>query len=568
MGVFLCVGSNRTPAHADTNSPTSAIAQALLDPMDSSLWVRWHDIRPPSGDHLSHVTVAGTVSQTLTLPGDGSLARLVLLPQGPRYYYLAPNPTDRPNLEAYADDVFTGHIAAVHDLYDSIANAHAQFFYNPLLQHLYVAADGQTLVYDATGTTRLHTLPFRVLAENPVTHRYYVKQTTTISYTTALAVHTMDARTEQVTADPALLERTTGNTTVTSIQVNGRTGTVYLTVQYCLGACQPPQVLGYSGSGSPVPAIPVPFGVLTGVNESTNQLYGTLWTCPTASRSTCLDQTETRATDTVGHTQARFPWQPVAIDQSHNRVYGPNVSGDSPDTATASGGFGLWVMDGTHDDIITTVPLHSPDPALGTAADPFTGTLPPNARLFPQTRHSLSGLFLAYWLAHGGLPIFGYPITEPIPTAASGSSRGAYVQYFERARFEYHPDYAGTPNAVELGLLGRQFGAWSGPEMTGGPYYSGQTQPIAGGLRYLETGHTLTGPFLTYWQGHGGLALFGLPFTEPFSEVNPIDGQTYTVQYFERARFEYHPAFAGTANAVELGLLGTQYVRANGWPVS
>jgi hypothetical protein len=28
------------------------------------------------------------------------------------------------------------------------------------------------------------------------------------------------------------------------------------------------------------------------------------------------------------------------------------------------------------------------------------------------------------------------------------------VQYFERNRFEWHPEYAGTPSEVLLGLLG------------------------------------------------------------------------------------------------------------------
>jgi hypothetical protein len=28
------------------------------------------------------------------------------------------------------------------------------------------------------------------------------------------------------------------------------------------------------------------------------------------------------------------------------------------------------------------------------------------------------------------------------------------VQYFERNRFEHHPEFAGTPDEVQLGLLG------------------------------------------------------------------------------------------------------------------
>src|SRR4051794_14277913 len=62
---------------------------------------------------------------------------------------------------------------------------------------------------------------------------------------------------------------------------------------------------------------------------------------------------------------------------------------------------------------------------------------------------------------------------------------------------------------------------------------------------FAETGHYVT-TFRAYWQKYGGLAQFGLPLTEEFQELNPTDGKTYTVQYFERNRFEYHPEFKGT----------------------
>src|SRR5947209_6146860 len=67
-----------------------------------------------------------------------------------------------------------------------------------------------------------------------------------------------------------------------------------------------------------------------------------------------------------------------------------------------------------------------------------------------------------------------------------------------------------------------------------------------------ETGHTLSGAFAAYWDAHGGLFLHGYPLTEPFPEVNPTDGQTYTVQYFERSRLELHPENAGSPYVVLL----------------
>ena len=58
---------------------------------------------------------------------------------------------------------------------------------------------------------------------------------------------------------------------------------------------------------------------------------------------------------------------------------------------------------------------------------------------------------------------------------------------------------------------------------------------------FSETGKTVCGRFLEYWQKNGGLAQQGLPLSGPFSEVSELNGKTYTVQYFERAVFEQHP---------------------------
>ena len=72
------------------------------------------------------------------------------------------------------------------------------------------------------------------------------------------------------------------------------------------------------------------------------------------------------------------------------------------------------------------------------------------ARYFPETGFVVPAQFMAYWNAHGGLPIFGYPITP------AQVENGYLVQYFERNRFEYHPENAGTKYEVLLGLLGNQ----------------------------------------------------------------------------------------------------------------
>ena len=88
---------------------------------------------------------------------------------------------------------------------------------------------------------------------------------------------------------------------------------------------------------------------------------------------------------------------------------------------------------------------------------------------------------------------------------------------------------------------------------------------LPAGSTSRATGHTLAAPMRAYWERYGGLAQFGYPLTEPFTETlnttDPRDQrpQIYQVQYFERARFEYHPEYAGTPSEVLLGLLGVHF---------
>jgi hypothetical protein len=76
------------------------------------------------------------------------------------------------------------------------------------------------------------------------------------------------------------------------------------------------------------------------------------------------------------------------------------------------------------------------------------------AQWFPQTQHNLSPPFLAYWQSHGGLPVFGLPRSEAFDEKNSADGKVYRVQYFERNRIEYHPEYAGTLFEFLLGLLG------------------------------------------------------------------------------------------------------------------
>jgi hypothetical protein len=68
---------------------------------------------------------------------------------------------------------------------------------------------------------------------------------------------------------------------------------------------------------------------------------------------------------------------------------------------------------------------------------------------------------------------------------------------------------------------------------------------------FPQTGHTVQGDFLRFFNTRGGLEIFGYPLTEVFIE----NGRQ--VQYFQKARMEAHPENPDPRR-IELGMLGTQ----------
>jgi len=168
------------------------------------------------------------------------------------------------------------------------------------------------------------------------------------------------------------------------------------------------------------------------------------------------------------------------------------------------------------------------------------------------TGHNLGFAFRRFFEANGGVDIFGYPRTGEL------TEDGGTVQYFQRARFEYHPEHVGTPYEVQLTLLGDWLTA-------GRAFPRAEPFPSEEQHRYFpETGHGLHFAFWRFFAENGGLDIFGYPVSEEFPEQQP-DGSVFTVQYFQRARFEYHPEQAGTPYEVQLGLLGDAVLKEKGW---
>jgi glucose/arabinose dehydrogenase len=97
------------------------------------------------------------------------------------------------------------------------------------------------------------------------------------------------------------------------------------------------------------------------------------------------------------------------------------------------------------------------DLATGRSEAPFQEAAPlPGATYVAETHHNLQGPLADYWRRNGGIPVFGYPLSEVFVEVSATDGKPYRVQYFERNRLEYHPEFAGTDAEVLLGLLGVQ----------------------------------------------------------------------------------------------------------------
>jgi hypothetical protein len=210
----------------------------------------------------------------------------------------------------------------------------------------------------------------------------------------------------------------------------------------------------------------------------------------------------------------------------------------------------------------TPLPTSGPSPPGSAQSGPAARVRDPHEAgrsYFSVTGHTLGGVFLDYWQQQGGLQQFGYPITEEFQESSSNTGKAYLVQYFERVRFEYHPENPAS-NRVVLGLLGSEAARrFSGSVM----FEPASPQQAAGTVYFPETHHNVPPQFLSYWRVHGGQMVYGYPISEAFNETNSADGKTYFVQYFERARLEMHPEMAPSFR-VSLGLLGDEVLRALG----
>jgi hypothetical protein len=82
---------------------------------------------------------------------------------------------------------------------------------------------------------------------------------------------------------------------------------------------------------------------------------------------------------------------------------------------------------------------------------------PATSAYFAETGHNISHHFLNYWRQHGGLAVFGYPVSAAFIEHRGNQRKPYMVQYFERTRLEYHLAHPGAPVYIRSAPLGREY---------------------------------------------------------------------------------------------------------------
>lgn len=145
----------------------------------------------------------------------------------------------------------------------------------------------------------------------------------------------------------------------------------------------------------------------------------------------------------------------------------------------------------------------------------------PSSKYFSETGHNVIGEFYKFYSSNPNATfLYGYPITEEFI-----NKNGLTIQYFQRARFEYHPELP-EGQRVTLTQLGRETFVSTGPLSVSNTFAC---------RTYAETGYPVCFAFLEFFDQFGGTAQFGLPISAFEYHEDKI------VQYFEKARLEWQP---------------------------
>ncbi len=170
-----------------------------------------------------------------------------------------------------------------------------------------------------------------------------------------------------------------------------------------------------------------------------------------------------------------------------------------------------------------------------------------DCRYFPETGHKICGEFRVYYdLTENAEFYFGYPISVRFP-----GLNGNDVQFFDRVRFEFRPEFDTLEERVyitHLGNLSYEIDRGQNLEFPKNTPAC-ETYPPSGPE---AREHYVCFAFLEFFKTHGGVSRFGFPI----SDFKWEDGRI--VQYFNWAKFSWHPEL-DTGQRVQIVDLGRIY---------
>ncbi|MGD9712056.1 MAG: L,D-transpeptidase family protein [Thermomicrobiales bacterium] len=154
---------------------------------------------------------------------------------------------------------------------------------------------------------------------------------------------------------------------------------------------------------------------------------------------------------------------------------------------------------------------------------------PAGLRYFPETGHNLGEPFLTRWTVTGGERGIGLPISEERYDDELG-----IVQDFEAVSLTFDPGRE-YPWTIRSQVLPKEIIDAAAPGVAR-EKVDGCPSGAVFCEYFPETGHSLSGNFVSFWSLHGDLPIIGLPVSEPF--VDESTGRT--VQVFDCSILEDH----------------------------
>ncbi len=281
-------------------------------------------------------------------------------------------------------------------------------------------------------------------------------------------------------------------------------------------------------------------------------------------------------------TSANVVWSPANTDMDRyvEMTVSTTVLGDA--VTVFARGEPLWPV--KHNDVLVDdaslvfgsqgpAPVPPAPPAPTPAPSPAPAIVPGlegDSLTFQGTGFVASGMWLEWYLNHGGANTMGLPLSN----AMKDPITGGYSQYFQNAVLDWRTDPDGS-SVVERRLLGDLLNPENDPPLAESQapaeeylFFPYNDTP---GLGHFVADYAAGGQpvhFLEVFQAYGGAGTFGLPKEEP-KQSNGV-----WTQRFQAATFEYHPEYdrdgfvPGTEVPyrdliVSLQPLGRVYVTAN-----